>query len=86
MQNNGSAVGVTATSHSSGALWAIQGDAIRNIYGTVDFYNSPLQGPIDSPSGVFTASNMNKYDLRSSSPFAGNLYSVLDLSVANGHL
>jgi hypothetical protein len=32
-QNNGSKVGVRATTHSSGALGAIQGDAIRNIIG-----------------------------------------------------
>jgi hypothetical protein len=34
-QNNGSTVGVTSTTHSSGALGTIQGDAIRNISGHV---------------------------------------------------
>ena len=32
-QNNGSSVGNTATTHASGNLGAIQGDAIRNITG-----------------------------------------------------
>lgn len=44
-QNNGTAVGVTTTLHSSGPLGAIQGDAIRNIEGeirggTVEDYSS----------------------------------------------
>jgi hypothetical protein len=38
-QNNGSMVGVTATTHSSGALGAVQGDAIRNITGTTGQYD-----------------------------------------------
>ena len=33
-QNNGSAIGVTSTTHSSGELGQVQGDAIRNITGT----------------------------------------------------
>jgi hypothetical protein len=33
-QNNGSTVGVTVTTHSSGALGTVQGDAIRNIVGS----------------------------------------------------
>ena len=32
-QNNGSAVGVTSTTHKSGELGKVQGDAIRNIWG-----------------------------------------------------
>ena len=32
-QNNGSTVGITSTTHSSGALGQVQGDAIRNITG-----------------------------------------------------
>jgi hypothetical protein len=35
-KNNGSTVGVTGTTHSSGDLGAIQGDAIRNIVGSLD--------------------------------------------------
>ncbi len=34
IQNNGSLIGETETIYSSNALGAIQGDAIRNIYGT----------------------------------------------------
>jgi hypothetical protein len=32
-QNNGSTVGVTSTTHSSGALGSVQGDAIREVSG-----------------------------------------------------
>jgi hypothetical protein len=32
-QNNGSTVGVTSTTHQSGSLGMVQGDAIRNITG-----------------------------------------------------
>ncbi len=35
LQNNGENVGVTATTHRSGQLGQVQGDAIRNIYGTL---------------------------------------------------
>lgn len=35
LQNNGENVGVTATTHQSGQLGQVQGDAIRNIYGTL---------------------------------------------------
>ncbi len=35
MQNNGSTVGNTATTHASGALGAVQGDAIRSITGHI---------------------------------------------------
>jgi uncharacterized protein (UPF0218 family) len=38
-QNNGSTIGVTSTTHSSGALGSIQGDAIRNITGVLDVGN-----------------------------------------------
>ena len=40
VQNNGTLVGNTSTTHAAGALGQVQGDAIRNIYGhvgTVDF-------------------------------------------------
>jgi len=35
-QNNGSTVGVTSTTHQSGALGQIQGDAVRNIEGSLN--------------------------------------------------
>ena len=34
-QNNGSTIGVTATTHASGSLGQIQGDALRQIYGDI---------------------------------------------------
>ena len=34
-QNNGSTVGITSTTHSSGALGQVQGDATRNVTGTI---------------------------------------------------
>lgn len=36
-QNNGSLIGATATTHSSGELGEVQGDAIRNITGNIPF-------------------------------------------------
>lgn len=38
-QNNGSTVGVTSTTHASGALGQVQGDAIRNIQGNIGVWN-----------------------------------------------
>ena len=32
-QNNGSAIGVTSTTHTSGALGQVQGDAARRVWG-----------------------------------------------------
>jgi hypothetical protein len=37
-QNNGSMVGYTGTTHSSGSLGAVQGDAVRNIHGYITFH------------------------------------------------
>jgi hypothetical protein len=34
-QENGTTVGVTSTTHASGSLGTVQGDAIRNLYGTI---------------------------------------------------
>ena len=34
-QNNGSTVGITSTTHSSGALGQVQGDSTRNVTGTI---------------------------------------------------
>ena len=34
-QNNGSSVGITTTTHSSGALGQVQGDSTRNVAGTI---------------------------------------------------
>jgi hypothetical protein len=46
---NGSTVGITATTHASGALGVIQGDSIRNITGNLGVFDEEL---LDHP--VFT--------------------------------
>ena len=53
-QNNGSMVGNTATTHKSGELGRIQGDAIRNIWGefsteTPSYEMSNLFSQYDGP-------------------------------------
>lgn len=48
-QNNGSTVGTTATTHSSGNLGQVQGDATRNITGYIRTSNAGFYGN----SGVF---------------------------------
>jgi hypothetical protein len=51
-QNNGSTVGVTSTTHSSGALGITQGDAIRDISGKI---SGGLEDNVNPKgSGVFT--------------------------------
>ena len=52
-QHNGTIVGVTPTSHASGALGVVQGDATRNISGRsgyIDYNNSILPW---TPTGPF---------------------------------
>lgn len=49
-QNNGSTVGITTTPHASGALGVIQGDATRNITGTLPTRMNAIGY---APSGVF---------------------------------
>ena len=51
-QNNGSAVGVTSTTHRSGALGEVQGDAIRNITGEVN--GGAVEEESGNSSGVFS--------------------------------
>jgi hypothetical protein len=64
-QENGSTVGVTSTTHSSGALGTVQGDANRNISGKIGtpplyriggstgaFYNSDYYGTVGSTGGL----------------------------------
>ena len=45
-QNNGSTVGYTSTTHSSGALGQVQGDAMREVWGTMGNY--PLKAGVKS--------------------------------------
>ncbi len=48
-QNNGTTVGVTSTTHSSGSLGSVQGDSVREIYGYAQM-GFPTAG---SKQGVF---------------------------------
>jgi hypothetical protein len=52
-QNNGSTVGVTPTTHSSGALRAVQGDVIRNISGVFPVETENYQHGWSDISGAF---------------------------------
>jgi hypothetical protein len=61
-QNNGSTVGVTSTTHNSGALGAVQGDSIRNISGTFPVETEAYQHDWDGLSGVFYTSNGLSHD------------------------
>jgi hypothetical protein len=55
-QENGTTIGVTSTTHSSGALGTIQGDGIRNIVGTtVRADNSAAW--LGSTTGAFSTFN-----------------------------
>ena len=45
-QNNGSTVGVTSTTHASGELGQVQGDAMREVWGTMGNY--PLKAGVKS--------------------------------------
>lgn len=58
-QNNGSTVGVTSTSHSSGNLGAVQGDAIRKIEGKFHAYSMTIWGP--ATGGALYAHYMGGY-------------------------
>ena len=63
-QNNGSTVGITTTAHSSGALGQVQGDATRNVTGTI--------GPsIDAgSSGIVYRNGQSGYMLPSAAHYA----------------
>ena len=54
-QENGTIVGVTSTTHVSGALGQVQGDAIRKIFGRFTSYAWPGWTPIETgnPQGAF---------------------------------
>jgi len=54
-KNNGSTIGSTATTHASGNVGAIQGDAIRNISGA--FWDFPIQNGLTqaATTGVFAS-------------------------------
>jgi len=72
-QNNGSNIGTTITTHQSGLLGRIQGDAIREIAGggavgfdtlagaemSGPFYSSPATGRVAGTSGAYLASRQS---------------------------
>ena len=69
-QNNGSSVGITSTTHSSGLLNEVQGDTIRDIIGTMKSgnhmrYTGPQYG------GAFTSRSA-----RANAGFSGDFGSM----------
>ena len=64
IQNNGTTVGITSTTHSSGALGQVQGDGTRNVTGTI--------GPsIDAgSSGIVYRNGQSGYMLPSAAHYA----------------
>ena len=74
-QNNGSSVGITTTTHSSGALGQVQGDATRNVTGTI--------GPsIDAgSSGIVYRNGQSGYMLPSAAHYATAFHHI-DISRA----
>ena len=52
-QNNGSTVGYTSTTHSSGELGQVQGDATRQITGT--WMSKPPQDVLYNPTGAIVS-------------------------------
>lgn len=53
-QNNGATIGNSATTHSSGAIGAVQGDALRNLKGHFRVVKMDNNTNSQSYSGVFT--------------------------------
>lgn len=59
-QNNGSTVGVTSTTHSSGALGQVQGDATRKIWGNgLHHFSSGVAGAFSSYQYASSSGNMS---------------------------
>ncbi len=69
-QNNGSTVGYTSTTHSSGALGQVQGDATRNIQGNIGVWLWLANGG----SGAFepVSRDYNSGNSNGNSPNKGN--------------
>jgi len=63
-KNNGSTIGDTATIHASGALGVIQGDAVRNVTGGVNYLHNVLDDFVNSynthANGIFAASGITR--------------------------
>ena len=68
-QNNGTTVGLTATLHTSGALGTVQGDAIRNIPGTI---NDLASRGASSSSGSFDSINFGAWTLNTDGGYGPN--------------
>lgn len=59
-QNNGSTVGVTSTTHTSGALGQVQGDATRKIWGNgLHHFSSGVAGAFSSYQYASSSGNMS---------------------------
>jgi len=54
-KNNGSTIGSTATTHASGAIGAVQGDAVRNVSGSFLPGNTRSHVGVRNMGGVFYA-------------------------------
>lgn len=54
-QHNGSTVGITATTHTSGALGVVQGDTTRNINCRSGYYDYNMSTVPYAPNGAFYA-------------------------------
>jgi hypothetical protein len=58
-QENGSTIGVTSTTHSSGGLGAVQGDASRNVTGEIASVGQTELGAYIKPNSCFYAAGQN---------------------------
>jgi hypothetical protein len=55
-QENGSTIGVTSTTHSSGVLGVVQGDAIRNLSGSIKRAENSAAW-VGQTTGIFSPQN-----------------------------
>jgi hypothetical protein len=80
-QENGTTVGVTSTTHSSGNLGAVQGDASRNITGSVltdyNFQGRPASGAFTPAYGNYRGWGQAPDDGYQQSGFAMNSNRVI---------
>jgi hypothetical protein len=60
-QENGSTVGVTSTTHASGALGNVQGDSIRPVTGRTNTFQEAYYAG-GSPSGAFHSERLVQQD------------------------
>ena len=80
-QNNGSTVGVTSTTHASGALGQVQGDAIRNIIGKHPGYAMGSQLATETNGAFFVSwTGEQIYSVPENKPLDSFNISVFDSS------